>query len=347
MAITVYPLNDIDFTAEDVAIYNATRTSGIYAGDDFAISLTGADNTISVDVGLAWMHLSRFNGVAVALKSKTFVDMGLPDAIYPRIDALALQFDANQNRATLVVKQGAASSNPNPPAVSKTEALYELHLLHARRAPGAAYITAADVTDLRLDANYCGLMADAVTRVDTVSINAQVTELIHKLRDKLADVENGDYYASRAYVDTNKVDKSSVVNNYTTTEEGYVADARALKALSDKMATKELVWENAYPNSAFPNQIVSCALDGYDAVLIESRLKSDIYFDAFPHTSTLCFIEHNAIVFAVYDNIDGSGFGYRRVDAYTEGVYFNKGHGDKNEINDSFVIPTAIYGIKF
>ena len=56
MAIVVYPLNDIDFTAEDVGIYNATRTSGIYAGEDFAISMTGSDNTISIDVGLAWMR---------------------------------------------------------------------------------------------------------------------------------------------------------------------------------------------------------------------------------------------------------------------------------------------------
>ena len=200
MAITVYPLNDIDFTAEEVAIYNATRTSGIYAGDDFAISLTGADNNISIDVGLAWMHLSRFNGVAVALKGKTFVDMGLPDAVYPRIDALVLQFDANKNGAELVVKQGAASTNPKAPAVSRTEALYELHLLHARRTPGAAYITAADVTDLRLDANYCGLMADAVTRVDTAAINAQVAELIQKLRDDLKAVENQTYYASKDYV---------------------------------------------------------------------------------------------------------------------------------------------------
>lgn len=200
MAIVVYPLNNIDFTAEDVAIYNSTRTSGIYAGDDFAISLNGSDNTISIDVGLAWMRLSRFNGVAVALKGKTFMDMGLPDSVYSRIDALVLQFDANKNGAELVVKKGSASSNPQPPAVSRTEALYELHLLHVRRTPGAAYITAADVTDLRLDANYCGLMADAVTRVDTAAINAQISALIQKLREDLEDVEAQDYYASKDYV---------------------------------------------------------------------------------------------------------------------------------------------------
>lgn len=215
MAIVVYPLNNIDFTAEDVAIYNATRTSGIYAGDDFAISLTGADNTISIDVGLAWMHLSRFNGVAVALKGKTYVEMGLPDSIYPRIDALVLQFDANKNGAELVSKQGNASSNPQPPAVSRTEALYELHLLHVLRTPGAAFISAADVTDLRLDSRYCGLMADSVTRVDTAAINAQISALIQKLREDLADVEAQDYYASKDYVATQQLSKTLSASGWT------------------------------------------------------------------------------------------------------------------------------------
>lgn len=191
MAISVYPLNDIDYTAVDVAIYNSTRTSGIYAGEDFAISLSGSDNTISIDVGLAWMRLSKFHGVAVAHRTKASIDMGIPDATYPRIDALVLQFDANKNGAEIVSKSGAASSNPQPPALSQTEALYELHLLHVLRQPGAASITAADVTDLRLDETYCGLMADAVTKVDTKMMQDQFESLLQLIRNELSLLEAG------------------------------------------------------------------------------------------------------------------------------------------------------------
>ena len=201
MGLVVYPLNNIDFKAEDVALYTSTRTSGIYAGDDFACSVTGADNTIRVGVGLAWLRLNRFMGVVSALKNETFVDMGLPDSAYPRIDALVLQFDANKNGAELVVKSGQASSNPQPPAVSQTEALFELHLLHVQRKAGSAAITAADVTDLRLNDNYCGLMADSVTKVDTSGINAQASALIQELRERLMAVEGQTYYASKGYVD--------------------------------------------------------------------------------------------------------------------------------------------------
>jgi hypothetical protein len=126
--------------------------------------------------------------------------MGLPNASFPRIDALVLRFDANKNGAELVSKQGTASSDPKPPEVSRTGAYHELHLLHVRRNAGAAVISAADVTDLRLNEQYCGLMADPVTRVDTEAINAQVTELIQKLRDDLQNVKDQDYYASKEYV---------------------------------------------------------------------------------------------------------------------------------------------------
>ena len=204
MSVVVYPLNDIDFHAEDVGIYNATRTSGIYADNDFALSVTGADNTVSVDVGLGWMRLSKFFGVAVALKNKTAVDMGLPDSVYPRIDAVALQFDANKNGAEVIAKKGIASSTPQPPALSQTEALYELHLAHVYRNPSAVSITAADVSDMRLSPVYCGLMADAVSQVDTAAIDAQISALVQKLRDDLAAVEGETYYASKDYVKTRK-----------------------------------------------------------------------------------------------------------------------------------------------
>lgn len=204
MSVVVYPLNDIDYSAEDVALYTATRSSGIYADNDFSLSVTGADNTVSVDVGLGWMRLSKFFGVAVALKNKTSVDMGLPDSVYPRIDAVVLQFDANKNGAEVIAKKGAASSNPQPPALSQTEALYELHLAHVLRSPSAVSITAADVSDMRLSPVYCGIMADAVSKVDTSAINAQVSALIQKLRDDLAAVEDETYYASKDYVKTIK-----------------------------------------------------------------------------------------------------------------------------------------------
>lgn len=195
MALVTYPLNNLDYAAEDAELFHCTRSSGIYAGDDFNYSVTGADNTITIGVGLGWIRNSKFSGKVIALKAAVSLDLGLADSAYPRIDAVVLQFDANKNSTDVVIKQGTAASSPSAPEISRTEALYELHLYHVRREAGATAVTASNVTDLRLDPNYCGLMADSVTQVDTTAINAQIQAFIERLRQEIAAVEDGSAYA--------------------------------------------------------------------------------------------------------------------------------------------------------
>lgn len=198
MVLETYPLDNVDYSAEDAELFHCTRSSGIYANDDFDYSVTGADNTITIGVGLGWIRNSRFSGKVVALKAATTLDMGLPDAVYPRIDAVVIQFDANKNGTEIVVKHGAAANAPAAPAVSKTESLYELHLLHVRREPGAAAVFVSNITDLRLDPNYCGLMADSVTQINTAAISAQISALIESLRQEIQAVRDSSAYLMRS-----------------------------------------------------------------------------------------------------------------------------------------------------
>ena len=197
MALVTYPLNNLDYSAEDAELFHCTRSSGIYANEDFDYSVTGADNTITLGVGLAWLRNSRFSGKVAALKEALALDLGVPDAVYPRIDAVVIQFDANKNSTEIVVKQGTAASSPAAPDVSRTEVLYELHLYHVRREAGAAAVTVSNVTDLRLDPNYCGLMADPVTQIDTDAIAAQARALIEELHAELVAARDDSLYLLR------------------------------------------------------------------------------------------------------------------------------------------------------
>lgn len=191
MTLTTYPLDNITYTADDAALFHATRTSGVYAQDSFTYSVTGADNKVTLGPGISWMRVSRFKGLVAALKVETAVEVGLPDAVYPRIDHIILQYNANSNAVETVIKSGTAASSPQHPERSMSEALYELHLLSIRREPGAVAISAADITDLRLDASWCGLMADSVTSIDTTGINAQFQTLLALIQDELAALEAG------------------------------------------------------------------------------------------------------------------------------------------------------------
>ena len=194
MTLITYPLDDCDYSADDAALFHCTRTSGIFASDDFSFSVSGADNTVRLSPGIAWMRINKFKGLVAALKNEVSVDLGLPDSVYPRIDRVVLQYNANTRDTTVVVKRGVPRSNPLPPERSAEEALYELHLLEVLRKPAAASVKPENVTDLRFDSSCCGLMADSVTKVDTSAINAQVMALISELRTKLKDVESESIY---------------------------------------------------------------------------------------------------------------------------------------------------------
>ena len=185
MALVTYPLNDIDFTAEDAELFHCTRSSGVHTSNSFQYSVTGANNVVTIGTGIAWIHNTDFSGKVAALKASLSVNLGVPDSTYPRIDAIVLQFSANNNETKVVVKKGTAASSPAAPSVTRTASVYELHLYHVRREAGATAITAADITDLRFSSNYCGMMADSVTKVDTSAIEAQVKSLMDRLEAEI------------------------------------------------------------------------------------------------------------------------------------------------------------------
>ena len=200
MAFTTYPLNSVEYSAEDAELFHCTRSSGIYAGDDFQISVTGADRSITIGPGLGWIRNSKFSGKVVAQKESATLELGLSDATYPRIDAVVIRFSAADNRTNLVVKEGAAAAVPRSPVPERTEAVHELHLCNVRRPAGSTVVTAADVVDLRMDTYYCGLMADSVTQVDTEAIEAQINGMTKRLDSTISAVQAGAGFVAKTRI---------------------------------------------------------------------------------------------------------------------------------------------------
>lgn len=191
MAMITYPLNDVMYTAEDAELYNCTRSSGVYSGEDFSCTVSGTNNNVTISEGIGWIRNGRFSGKVFANKAPATLALDIADAANPRIDVIAVRFDAATNSTDFVIKKGEASAIPVMPAMTQTEAVYELYLYSIYRPAAAVAIGADDVTDLRLDESYCGLMADAITSVDTSAINAQFTALLAKIKQELADLKVG------------------------------------------------------------------------------------------------------------------------------------------------------------
>lgn len=173
MKIITYPLNGVTYDAEDVATYLCTRTSGVYSREsNFAVTVTGT-REVTVSPGLAWVNYDDFKGVSVCARESGTLTVPDADDMLPRIDRVVLQFDANNNRSVLKLKQGTPEQEPSPPEIVRTHYLYELCLCQIRIPAGSAEVTAADITDTRTDEALCGLMRDGVTGIPMDELGRQ------------------------------------------------------------------------------------------------------------------------------------------------------------------------------
>lgn len=158
MSVVAYPLNNVDYTAEDAMLYNCSRTSGVLDEDgNLDISITG-DREITIGTGIAWIRYQKLAGLAVGVREAERLDVAISEALLDRIDTVVLGFSAAENAAKLYIKQGAPSSEAERPALEKSESVYELGLYDITVTAGSIAITEDDITDTRADDERCGYM---------------------------------------------------------------------------------------------------------------------------------------------------------------------------------------------
>ena len=205
MSIITYPLDGVTYSAEDVATYLCTRTSGVYAKDsNFAVSITGT-RQITIAPGLAWINYDDFKGVSVCSREDTVLTVPDADNTLNRVDRVVLQFDTSSNLTAIRLKTGTPAVAAQPPAILQNHNQYELGLCTISVPAGSTEVTAADITDTRADEAVCGVMRDSVTGIPTAQLQAQalaiMTQLSTELHTKLdaldaaiAAVESGSFY---------------------------------------------------------------------------------------------------------------------------------------------------------
>lgn len=181
--IVLYPANDCDFDAADVAAYLAGLTSGVFSSaEDFPVTAAGGLK-VTVGAGRGWVHPSRFTGYSITKREADTLALPLADPSLPRIDRIVMRYDAGARAASLQVLQGTASSTPTAPAISRTELIYDLCLAEITRPAGSTSITTGQITDTRLDEALCGIVRDGVTGIPTEELIASARERINALEE--------------------------------------------------------------------------------------------------------------------------------------------------------------------
>ena len=187
MSIITYPLNGVVYSAEDVATYLCTRTSGVYSQEtNFAVSNTGT-RQITVAPGLAWINYDDFKGISVCSREENVLTVPEADNTLNRVDRVVLQFDTSENIAAIKLKTGTPAVAAQPPDILQNHNQYELGLCTISVPAGSTAVTAADITDTRADETICGVMRDGVTGIPAAT-------LIKKLRDEIDKVDSGSFY---------------------------------------------------------------------------------------------------------------------------------------------------------
>ena len=192
LAIVAFPLDNTEYTASAMGAFLATRTRGVYSADDSLAVTANGNMTVTVGPGLAWLKAADYWGLAVCSEAAATLTVPTASSSAKRMDAVCLRLDKTGNKAELIVKPGTPAAMPVLPPLQRNDSYDEIYLASISLAAGQVAVSAADITDLRLNEDYCGLMRDGVTGLPTAQITAQADALMEQLRQAIQAASSGE-----------------------------------------------------------------------------------------------------------------------------------------------------------
>ena len=98
-----------------------------------------------------------------------------------RIDRIVARLDFTDKSIKLAIKKGTAQGNPVAPELQRDYDIYEIGLADIRVNANAIEITQANITDLRLNTELCGIVANQLQHVDTTTIFNQYLDWLKRV----------------------------------------------------------------------------------------------------------------------------------------------------------------------
>ena len=156
-------------SAEFARLLAAFLTDGVFGSGMFAVT---AQTGMRVSVSEGSCVIGGRFGFATVPETLEFT----ADPTFPRIDSVVLRLDVSESvrNIHLEVHQGTPSSTPKAPVLTRIGTVWELGLANVL-IPGAATSIAQErITDTRLDASRCGIVAAVNSKIDTTALYNQI-----------------------------------------------------------------------------------------------------------------------------------------------------------------------------
>lgn len=157
--------------------------NGVFAdpGDGMMVQASNGMNLV-VKPGVCFI-----NGYMGWLESDQVISVDAAHAILDRIDMIVARYDGINREIGIHYIKGTESSSPVPPDIERTDTggsdIYDLALAQIYISKRVTTITQANITDLRLNNEVCGIVTSPIEHLDTSEVNAQLTAAFNEWFD--------------------------------------------------------------------------------------------------------------------------------------------------------------------
>jgi hypothetical protein len=145
--------------------------------------LANGDMTVTLKPGNAYI-----NGYKYKNDSDLTFTLDTADGVLSRIDRIVIRSTTLDREIKAYLKKGTFASSPVAPELQRDADMWELGVADIFVANGAVSISQANITDLRLNTTYCGIVHGIIDQVDGETLFIQFRAIFDDFMDQLETV---------------------------------------------------------------------------------------------------------------------------------------------------------------
>ena len=252
MEIKSFPNNrDESQGAEDVMRWLHGRTSGVFGADGNSSVTAAGGMTVTVSDGNGWITNDKGDGVCwwndteATTQKKLTLTIAPADSTLNRIDRVIVEWKTKDyaDLPEIKILQGTPASVPVVPALTNSTTVRQISLARISVEAGATQITAAAITDERLDTSVCGIVTEKVS-IDTGTMQSQFATMLAETKAQVNTVLDDTTGQARSVLD-------AINQELTDLEAGTAVELKKLVFANTTVPVSAFVSDNTYQDYPF------------------------------------------------------------------------------------------------